>query len=115
MSAVLERFLIRRQDMTFDEWWKQMKPAECDELKQVFEECWESSAVWCADVCDEQSKRLQPPGNGRMYKAAQSCRREIFKRLEAWMGVRSNAELMGAPQRIVWPDSSVSAQPNFKE
>ena len=81
--------------MTFDEWWKQMKPAECDELKQVFEECWESSAVWCADVCDEQSKRLQPPGNGRMYKAAQSCRREIFKRLEAWMGVRSNAEITG--------------------
>lgn len=77
--------------MTFDEWWKQTKPEECDELKQVFEECWENSAVWCADVCDEQSKRLQPPGNGKMYKAAQSCRREIFKRLDAWIGVRSNA------------------------
>ena len=81
--------------MTFDEWWKQTKPAECDELKQVFEECWENSAVWCADVCDEQSKRLQPPGNGRMYKAAQSCRREIFKRLDAWIGVRSNARNEG--------------------
>ncbi len=79
--------------MTFDEWWKQTKPAECDELKQVFEECWENSAVWCADVCDEQSKRLQPPGNGKMYKAAQSCRREIFKRLDAWIGVRSNAKV----------------------
>ena len=80
-------------EMTFDEWWKQTKPAECDELKQDFEECWENSAVWCADVCDEQSKRLQPPGNGKMYKAAQSCRREIFKRLDAWIGVRSNVEL----------------------
>lgn len=27
--------------MTFDEWWKQMKPAECDELKSTFIECWE--------------------------------------------------------------------------
>jgi hypothetical protein len=26
--------------MTFDEWWKQMKPAECDEVKEYFEECW---------------------------------------------------------------------------
>ena len=26
--------------MTFDEWWKQMKPAECDELKEYFVECW---------------------------------------------------------------------------
>lgn len=26
--------------MTFDEWWKQMKPAECDELKEYFQELW---------------------------------------------------------------------------
>lgn len=26
--------------MTFDEWWKLSKPAECDEVKMQFEECW---------------------------------------------------------------------------
>lgn len=26
--------------MIFDEWWKEMKPAECDELKDYFVECW---------------------------------------------------------------------------
>jgi len=26
---------------TFDDWWKRMKPAECDELKDVFVECWD--------------------------------------------------------------------------
>lgn len=31
--------------MTFDEWWKQTKPAECDELKPYFEEAWEISAT----------------------------------------------------------------------
>ena len=31
--------------MTFDEWWKQTKPAECDELKPYFEEAWEISAA----------------------------------------------------------------------
>lgn len=25
----------------FDDWWKQMKPAECDELREVFIECWD--------------------------------------------------------------------------
>lgn len=44
----------RRHDMTFDEWWKQTKPAECDELKPYFEEAWEISAATereaCADV-----------------------------------------------------------------
>ena len=69
--------------MTFDEWWKQIKPAECDELKPYFEECWENAAVWCAEICDEQSKKLQHPGNGKVYGAAQSCRKEIYKRLEA--------------------------------
>lgn len=31
--------------MTFDEWWKKMKPAECDELKPYFEEAWGVSAT----------------------------------------------------------------------
>ena len=42
--------------MTFDEWWKQTKPAECDELKPYFEEAWEISATTereaCAKVCE---------------------------------------------------------------
>lgn len=29
--------------MTFDEWWLKLKPTECDELKEVFRECWEES------------------------------------------------------------------------
>lgn len=27
--------------MTFDDWWKEMKPAECDELKDEFFACWQ--------------------------------------------------------------------------
>jgi len=76
--------------MTFDEWWKKMKPAECDELKQVFEECWENSAVWCADICEEKAKSLQTPGNGKIYHAAYSCRREIIKKLDSWLSMRHN-------------------------
>lgn len=42
--------------MTFDEWWKQMKPAECDELKEWFIECWNAAVKQereaCAKVCD---------------------------------------------------------------
>ena len=29
--------------MTFEEWWVQLHPAEVDELKPVFEDCWEQS------------------------------------------------------------------------
>ena len=27
--------------MTFDEWWQQVKPAECDEVKLYFQEAWQ--------------------------------------------------------------------------
>lgn len=26
--------------MTFEDWWKQIKAAECDEVKDEFEDCW---------------------------------------------------------------------------
>ncbi len=29
--------------MTFQEWWKLLKPAECDEVKSQFEECWQQA------------------------------------------------------------------------
>tara|TARA_R110000868_G_scaffold207637_1_gene456607 strand:+ start:33 stop:245 length:213 start_codon:yes stop_codon:yes gene_type:complete len=40
--------------MTFEEWWKQMKPAEVDEFKSEFEDCWkaatEEAKVRCAQI-----------------------------------------------------------------
>jgi len=39
--------------MNFDEWWKQTKPAECDELKPYFEEAWEISATTEREACAE--------------------------------------------------------------
>jgi len=29
--------------MTFEEWWKQLHPAEVDELKPVFDDCWKQA------------------------------------------------------------------------
>lgn len=29
--------------MTFDEWWKQIKPAECDEVKPYFDDAWQTA------------------------------------------------------------------------
>lgn len=31
--------------MTFDEWWKEMKPAEVDDLKPQFEDCWARAQI----------------------------------------------------------------------
>ena len=30
-----------RMNFDFDAWWKEMKPAECDEFKPYFEESWQ--------------------------------------------------------------------------
>jgi len=42
--------------MTFNEWWKLPKPAECDEVKQYFEECWrishDAALERAAEICD---------------------------------------------------------------
>lgn len=51
--------------MTFDEWWKKLKPAECDELEPYFRECWREavasgcgarSAVESDAASEEQAK-----------------------------------------------------------
>lgn len=49
--------------MTFDEWWKVMKPAECDELKEYFVEAYLTgydqavriTKEACAELCDEEA------------------------------------------------------------
>ena len=28
-------------DEAFERWWKEMKPAEVDEFKEIFRECWD--------------------------------------------------------------------------
>jgi hypothetical protein len=40
--------------MTFDEWWKEMKPAECDEMKPVFEQCWNTAVEEAASEYETQ-------------------------------------------------------------
>ena len=49
--------------MTFDEWWKVMKPAECDEVKEYFVEAYLTgydqgvciTKEVCAKLCDEEA------------------------------------------------------------
>lgn len=68
--------------MTFDEWWKQTKPAECDELKPYFVEAWEIAATTereaCAKIADAKDDMME-------YGAGEEIR------------MRSNAELRGRP------------------
>ena len=37
----------------FEEWWKEMKPAECDEVKPYFEECWQRATERAAKIVIE--------------------------------------------------------------
>jgi hypothetical protein len=47
--------------MIFESWWKLLKPAECDEVKPQFEDCWqqayaagrEAMRQECVKVCEE--------------------------------------------------------------
>ena len=90
-----------RADMTFNEWWKQSKPAECDELKIYFREAWqlskaaerEACAKVCAKVlekvCMDYANRLagmshhdHPPAD----EAAADCADEIRMRSTAPAG-----------------------------
>lgn len=46
--------------MTFDEWWLKLKPAECDELKEVFRECWDKAyASGFGDCLKDQNTPIQ--------------------------------------------------------
>ena len=60
--------------MTFDDWWKQMKPAECDELKAVFVECWtharQEALEEAAKVCTDHIAWLRQYDAEKMRTAA---------------------------------------------
>jgi hypothetical protein len=36
--------------MNFDEWWMEMKPAEVDDLKEQFEDCWDKAEMSDAEA-----------------------------------------------------------------
>jgi hypothetical protein len=41
--------------MTFEEWWMQLHPAEIDELKPVFEDCWKQALLDAAEEFDKRA------------------------------------------------------------
>lgn len=76
--------------MTFDEWWKVMKPAECDEVKEYFVEAYQigfnqgygngvaviNEAVklerkTCAELCEELETDM---GHGVAQRCAEKIR-----------------------------------------
>ena len=95
----------RRHDMTFDEWWKQTKPAECDELKPYFEEAWEISATTereaCAKVCEGLEDCFADHLSNNAAVAALVCADKIR--------MRSNVELTGSGQ-VHRPESSEQSE-----
>ena len=83
--------------MTFDDWWKQTKPAECDELKAYFLESWNTSAAqYTADLdrlveaavgaeniaCQRLCEKLGMATNG-MYERNHKCAMAIKARRDA--------------------------------
>ena len=77
LSVGLERILIRKQNMTFDEWWKQMKPAECDEVKPYFEEAWRVASASATDAVLKKhapkARELTRCGTGGLHDEQQYC------------------------------------------
>ena len=43
-------------DKAFEDWWRLLKPAECDEVEEHFRECWQAATLdereRCAKVCE---------------------------------------------------------------
>lgn len=74
--------------MTFDEWWKVMKPAECDELKEYFVEAYLAGYqqgthlenAGCVMTCkriqemhSEKAEALRYDYETRKFRQAESC------------------------------------------
>ena len=73
--------------MTFDEWWKQIKPAECDEVKPYFEEAWQTAFR-------DGYERGCGVSRGRGYGArgVRGCMRNSAK-ASAWLAERCAAAI----------------------
>ena len=64
-------------DKAFEDWWKLLKPAECDEVEEHFRECWQAATLAererCAKVCDDLQtnvSQLEVDDSERGYNAA---------------------------------------------
>jgi hypothetical protein len=97
---------MRRQGMTFDEWWKQMKPAECDEVKPYFEEAWQIAfrdgyekgvAAFHEAVEIEREECAKLAEGATAYTQFQTVEHyKIAAAIAAGIRMRSNAKVMGA-------------------
>jgi hypothetical protein len=59
---------------TFEAWWALTKPAEVDDYRPHFEDCWQAATLAererCAKVCDEWTKANHVYVNGAIRCAA---------------------------------------------
>lgn len=70
--------------MTFEEWWMLLKPAECDEVKQWFEEAWavatKTEREECARECDAVASLRTHSLEFKFRLSAQECATNIRMR-----------------------------------
>lgn len=64
-------------EKAFENWWRLLKPAECDEVEEHFRECWQAATLdereRCAKVCEDlqtNAPQLEVDDSERGYNAA---------------------------------------------
>ena len=68
--------------MTFDEWWNITKPAECEKLKEYFNEAYQLGFSHGYKNCMEVCRNVANSGPDYLWgHAAMECEREIKRRL----------------------------------
>ncbi len=43
LDKQMAEFRLAQDAIKFEEWWRRLKPAEVDEFKEIFKECWDIS------------------------------------------------------------------------
>ena len=67
----------------FDEWWKLMKPAEVDELKDQFIDCWQAACQWQrergAQICNafDTGEFIPTHANAGFVGGVRACAKAI--------------------------------------
>lgn len=76
-------------EKAFENWWRLLKPAECDEVEEHFIECWQAATLAererCAKVCAEVAADYAKQARGgdmsgksdAMQQGAEECESAI--------------------------------------
>jgi hypothetical protein len=70
--------------VNFEAWWGQINQGKFEEFKRLFEDCWNTSAFNCIDICTKKAKEMPDDSGVPTNRAIHSACKDIYSELVSY-------------------------------